>query len=75
MHRILLLHLLGMYAKKTVAEMLGEFLREAAVLLAVFIPLEAALRREAFMWWWFRATVIAAVPILAMGMIVERRRS
>jgi hypothetical protein len=74
-NRILLPPSARMPAKKTVAEMLGEFLREAAVLLAVFIPLEAVFRKEAFSWWWVCGTLaLLVVPILVAGMVIERRR-
>ena len=60
--------------KRTVAEMIGDFWREVAVLLAVFWPLDKALRGE-------HLTLRSAGPILALavafftlGVVIERRR-
>ena len=54
--------------------MLGEFLREAAVLVAVFIPLDRAVRGDRLTVGW--GIAIAALPtfLLMLGMGIERTR-
>ena len=49
-----------MAQRKAVSEMIGEFLREAGVLLAVFVPLEAL----------FAGKTVAATTV-AVGMVVS----
>jgi len=60
--------------RKTVGEMLGEFLREAAVLTAVFIPLDRAMMGEALTPGWGVAILGISGGLLATGMGVERKR-
>ena len=56
--------------KKSVSEMIGEFLRDVAILVLVFYPLDmkplSRIDRELI--------VIASVLLLSLGIIVERRR-
>ena len=54
--------------------MAGEFLREAGVLLAVFIPLDLALQGHPLTFWWAVAIVVLPFGLLATGMAIERRR-
>ena len=54
--------------------MLGEFFREAAVLTAVFIPLDRMLIGEPLtVWSWFAIIGISGGS-LAVGVVFERRR-
>ena len=58
--------------KRERSEMLGDFLREAAVLIVVFLPLERYLRGG----WDWDVLIIAMViagPLLWFGMILEGR--
>jgi hypothetical protein len=56
--------------KKSVAEMIGEFLRDIAILVLVFYPLDlkplTPLDRELI--------VLICLSFLTMGIIIERRR-
>lgn len=56
--------------KKSVSEMIGEFLRDVAILVLVFYPLDmkplSRMDRELI--------VIASVLLLSFGIIIERRR-
>jgi hypothetical protein len=56
--------------KKSVSEMIGEFLRDVAILVLVFYPLDmkplSRIDRELI--------VIASVLLLSLGIIIERRR-
>ena len=61
--------------QKTTAEMISEYLREASVLVAVFIPLDRILSQgKAFTLRWFWITVGVSVVLLAVGIAVERVR-
>ena len=55
---------------KSVAEMIGEFLRDVAILVLVLYPLDvkplSRLDRELI--------VVLCVSLLTMGIIIERRR-
>jgi hypothetical protein len=53
--------------------MLGSFLRESAVLLFVFTPLEQAIRGEMRFWVQFAGLSVAMI-FLALGIYVEKRR-
>ena len=58
-----------------IAEMIGEFLREAAVLVAVFIPLDLAISDEHNLTIsWGIAIVVLPVGFFAGGVWVERTR-
>ena len=56
--------------KKSVSEMIGEFLRDVAILVLVFYPLDmrplSPIDRELI--------VIASVSLLSLGIIIERTR-
>ncbi len=59
--------------------MIGEFLREAAVLVAVFLPLEWLLRPPQSLTFWeafgkISMYVFLMLGLLALGMVVEVRR-
>jgi hypothetical protein len=61
--------------QKTTAEMISEYLREAAVLVAVFIPLDRILSQgKTFTRQWFRITVAVSAVLLVAGITVERVR-
>jgi hypothetical protein len=60
--------------RRGVAEMLGEFLREAGVLLAVFIPLDLALQQHTLTFGWGVAIVVLPVTLLTLGIVLERVR-
>lgn len=63
---------------KDTQEMLGDFLREAAVLILIFFPLEVALKDEQIEWPWFAYLTIGAFftsgLALWLGIRMERRR-
>jgi hypothetical protein len=63
-----------MHERKTVAEMLGEFFREASVLTAVFIPLDKLLLGESLTVWSLIAIIGISGGTLCLGMVIERRR-
>jgi len=64
-----------MFEHKTIAEMLGEYLREAAVLSGVFIPLDRVLGQKANLTWdYVWVTLGLSAGLLAAGIIMERRR-
>ena len=61
--------------QKSVAEMISEYLREAAVLVAVFIPLDRILSQgKTFTRQWFWITVGVSVVLLVAGITLERVR-
>ncbi len=64
----------GMSDRKTTAEMGGVFLREAAVLTAVFIPLDLVMMGESLTVGWWTAILGIAGGLLAAGMSLERMR-
>jgi hypothetical protein len=57
--------------------MIGEFVRELAVLIIVFVPLEAY-KGNHWEWWQLLLAMLGtigfAVGILALGIRIERRR-
>jgi len=63
-----------MSERKSLAEMAGEFLREAAVLIAVFGILDKVLRNEGPTLAWTVAVLAVALILLVGGCILERRR-
>lgn len=63
-----------MHERKTIAEMFGEFFREAAVLTAVFIPLDRVILGEPLTVWLWLAIIAISGGSLAVGITVERRR-
>jgi len=61
--------------QKTIAEMISEYLREAAVLVAVFIPLDRILSQgKSFTHQWFWITVGVSAVLLVAGITLERVR-
>jgi hypothetical protein len=54
-------------------EMLGEFFREAAVLIFVFAPLDQAIKGQ-FTFWFLFIGMLTALAFLAMGMVLEKLR-
>jgi hypothetical protein len=54
--------------------MLGEFLREAAVLVFVFIPLDRAVNGDPLTPRWVLAILAVPALLLACGIVIERRR-
>jgi hypothetical protein len=64
---------------KTVAEMMGEMFREAAVLVLVFVPLEVLGGYHFTLGWTITSlivetTAITCVVLATIGMWIERRR-
>jgi uncharacterized membrane protein YczE len=63
-----------MNARQKIARMLGEFLREAAVLTAVFVPLVRLVEQEKpLTFWWLFITLMVSVTLLAVGILIEVR--
>lgn len=60
--------------RKSVLEMFGEFFREAAVLTAVFIPLDRVLMSEPLTVGLWTAILGISGGSLAVGIAFERRR-
>jgi hypothetical protein len=60
--------------RRGVAEMIGETLREAAVLFGVFMPLDLALQGHPLTFGWANAIVFLPTSLLASGVALERRR-
>ena len=60
--------------RKSRSEMIGEFLREVAVLLTVFVPLEALFNPDALRWWEILTIVAAASGVGYTGMRLEETR-
>jgi hypothetical protein len=58
--------------RKSVPEMLGECLREAAVLTAVFIPLDKVMIGEALTPAWYLVILAISGTLVVVGMAVER---
>lgn len=64
-----------MVERKTVAEMLSEFLREAAVLTAVFLPMDRVVAQRAdFTWRWVWITLATSAGLLCVGILLEQFR-
>lgn len=61
--------------RRSVAEMLGETLREAGILLAVFIPLDLFLQGHTLTVKSIGVIVILPAALLASGIAVERWRN
>lgn len=61
-----------MGSKKSLAEMIGEIFREAAVLVAVFVPMDRIVSEDrTFTAGWFWATLILSAALGATGVAVE----
>jgi len=61
-------------SQKTFSEMLGEALREIAVLVIVFVPLDVLVAGKTFGWKWLFATVGISTPLFLMGVALEKMR-
>ncbi len=64
----------GMSDRKTTAEMGGEFLREAAVLTAVFIPLDLVMMRESLTVASWMAILGISGGSFVVGVVLEKTR-
>jgi hypothetical protein len=60
---------------KTLAEMAGEGLREAGILIAVFAWLDKTVQGEPFLGPFAWATLAASVALFTAGVVIERRRA
>lgn len=61
--------------RKSRSEMAGEFLREVAVLLMVFAPLEALFSPGVLSWWEIAALVATALGVGLLGGYIEETRA
>lgn len=62
-------------SKKDIAEMFGEFFRDAAVLVTVFLPLEFAIKGNGNISFFSLAIFLClALLLLGMGIICEKAR-
>jgi hypothetical protein len=59
---------------KTVAEMLGEFLREVAALVAVFSILDKLVQEHTVSWTWLLSAWSISLAFLTGGIMIERWR-
>ena len=59
---------------RSIARMLGEFLREAGVLVGVLAPLEWLVTHGTLTLNAIAATVVVAVPCLVLGMVLGLER-
>lgn len=55
-------------------EMIGEFCREVAVLVLVFVPLEKVVNKSGFGVWWAIGTLVVSAVFLSVGIILEWSR-
>jgi hypothetical protein len=65
---------------KSVGEMIGEMLREAAVLITVFLPLDVVIAFYASLGWkeimlLLQTSLIVGTVLAILGIAIERRRS
>jgi hypothetical protein len=61
--------------RKGIGEMFGDFLREAAVLTAVFVPMDRIIgQRSDFTPNWFFVTALISASLLLAGILTERLR-
>jgi hypothetical protein len=60
---------------RTVAEMIADTLREAALLVAVFGWLDRVVQQEPFWGTWAWTILAVAVLLYALGVVIERLRS
>ena len=61
-------------SKKTVPEMLGEFCREAAVLVLIFALLDKMILPEGLTVRWASSVCGCSAALLALGIFIERAR-
>jgi len=55
--------------------MIGEYLREAAVLVAVFAILDKLVQGHDVTLWWSVSATAVSVPLLGLGMLIDRWRN
>jgi hypothetical protein len=60
--------------RKSRIEMIGEFLREIAVLLVVFVPLDAAFNPGTLRWWQIASISMLALGVGYLGMWLEEKQ-
>ena len=60
--------------RKSRIEMMGEFLREIAVLLVVFVPLDAAFNPGTLPWWHIASIFVLALGVGYLGMWLEEKQ-
>ena len=60
--------------RKTIAEMIGEYLREAAVLVGVFAILDKLVEGREVTWPWLSTAIAFSGVLLAAGIVMERGR-
>lgn len=60
---------------RTLAEMIGETLREAALLVAVFGWLDRVVQQEPFWGTWAWTILAVAMVLYVLGVVIERLRS
>ena len=60
--------------RDSIGKMLGEFLREAAVLTIVFLPMDRFIKGDRLTWAFLAVIVGLSGGLLAVGMAFERRR-
>ena len=61
--------------RKSAAEMVGEYLREAAVLVAVFAILDKLVQGHVVTLWWSVSTFVVSLALLLVGIVIERLRN
>lgn len=61
-------------ANRTVAEMIGDTLREAALLVAVFGWLDRVVQEEPFWGEWAWTVMALAAVLYALGILIEKLR-
>ena len=60
--------------RDSVAKMLGEFLREAAVLTVVFLPMDKFIQGDTLTWTFWGGIVVLSGGLLFAGITLERWR-
>jgi len=55
--------------------MCGDYCREIAVLVLVFIPLEMLINKSGFNFWWGVGTLMASAFFLGLGIYLEWSRT
>jgi hypothetical protein len=63
--------------RESVAHMISEFVRDVAVLILVFVPLDYLLKNEparAYVWFGYAGVVAVSLSLLTLGIAIERRR-
>jgi hypothetical protein len=64
----------GTTDKRSVLEMVGEFMREAAVLVSVFMPLDMMIEGKPWTAARLAGTAVVSLALLAAGVTIERLR-